>query len=1027
MLIYLEIRLPVLLAFVAAVLAIAGTAQGDPRPLAGEGRDLDLRVAVDRPHAVEIAAGGRVLVQSPEDGLWSVATRFENGWPAAWVHARPSRKEVVGRWTIVHGTMKTESGNLEVRDAYCVEGDRIHGIRRFTWRGKEPLEKCALAIRWAVPGAGEASPLLPGISYCGNPSGARHPDRVPLHSGLPGSPSLYEEHRYPMPFAAIEWERGGAFFGAALHTLPSQPRGGRHADQWWSLGLETTETGMELLALSGPCATNGRKNVVKAQQGKLMEYPAPWVTLRPGMVMEKTFHLQVCPLERAGTGFDGPVAAAIDLHRPFDLAGLPGYGEILEEKLRFARSRFRDFSGRPGFEMYPEHVKGTHYVMGWCGQAASVPYAYLVLADRFSDPALRGQAARCLDLLSGAPFNKNGFLVRYDADTDRWSGQDPVSQGQAMENFALAIEAGRSIETIDTSKWEIFLEKACRSHAARILEDGWRPVSTNEAFLVSPLLRGARLFGSDLFREAACKAVDHYAARHLPMAEPYWGGTLDASCEDKEGAWAAFQAFLAAYDDSGERRHLGWAEHAMNVFLTYVVVWDMEMPAGRLRDFAFRTRGWTSVSPQNEHLDVYGVVATPALYRMGCLLGRADLKRLAAVMYRSCGQLIDPYGSQGEQIQQTTYAQHGDMSDVFRLRGDYSEGWTVFWITAHFLNAAASFEKMGVDLDDTAAAGGEAPARSRVTAPAPLYRDPVYDGAADPVIVWNRGRAAWWMLYTQRRAKLDLPGVAWCHGTQVGIAESRDLGNTWRYVGTVPLQPLDDEEYSFWAPDVVEHDGVYHLFVSYVPGKHADWAGDRYILHYASRDLDEWAYRGRIDLASDRCIDPTLYRFPDGKWRMWYKDEGRGSRTLAVESMDLDHWTVVADPGVSERYGEAPKVFRFDGSYWMLKDPNSGLDLYRSSDLAKWEYQGKILEKPGRRNDDGSIGKHADVVVSGGRAFIIYFTHPAGQDYALRDGVMRYPARRSSIQAAELVLEGGKLTCDRDAPCRIRLEPPGCL
>jgi hypothetical protein len=69
-------------------------------------------------------------------------------------------------------------------------------------------------------------------------------------------------------------------------------------------------------------------------------------------------------------------------------------------------------------------------------------------------------------------------------------------------------------------------------------------------------------------------------------------------------------------------------------------------------------------------------------------------------MYRSCGQMMDPYGSSGEQIQQTNFAQHGDMSNVFRLRGGYSESWTVFWITAHFLNAASEFERMGVDLDE---------------------------------------------------------------------------------------------------------------------------------------------------------------------------------------------------------------------------------------------------------------------------------------------------------------------------------------
>lgn len=184
------------------------------------------------------------------------------------------------------------------------------------------------------------------------------------------------------------------------------------------------------------------------------------------------------------------------------------------------------------------------------------------------------------------------------------------------------------------------------------------------------------------------------------MKEPYWGGTLDARCEDKEGAWAAFQGFLAVYEMTQDRKYLHWAEHALDVMLTYTVVWDIQMPPGRLTDHGFKSRGWTAVSAQNMHLDVYGVVATPAVYRMGQILDRDDLKRLALLMYRSCGQLIDPYGSQGEQIQQTNYAQHGKYSEIKGMRGGYVETWTVFWITAHFLNAAAQFEEMGAPIWD---------------------------------------------------------------------------------------------------------------------------------------------------------------------------------------------------------------------------------------------------------------------------------------------------------------------------------------
>jgi hypothetical protein len=75
---------------------------------------------------------------------------------------------------------------------------------------------------------------------------------------------------------------------------------------------------------------------------------------------------------------------------------------------------------------------------------------------------------------------------------------------------------------------------------------------------------------------------------------------------------------------------------ACDAVLTYLVVWDSDLPPGRLLDHGFRTRGWTVVSPQNQHLDVWGAVVAPDT--------------------------------------------------------------TVFWITAHFLNAAARFLELGVPI-----------------------------------------------------------------------------------------------------------------------------------------------------------------------------------------------------------------------------------------------------------------------------------------------------------------------------------------
>ena len=205
----------------------------------------------------------------------------------------------------------------------------------------------------------------------------------------------------------------------------------------------------------------------------------------------------------------------------------------------------------------------------------------------------------------------------------------------------------------------------------------------------------------DEFRKAALKAGKTYADRHLSMQEPYWGGTLDARCEDKEGAFAALQGFLALYELTGEQEYLKWARHAADVTLTYLVVWDIDLPAGRLRDHNFKTRGWTAVSVQNMHIDVYGVLIAPDIYRLGQFLTDESLQKIAIQMFRSCGQLIDAHGSQSEQPQQTNYSQRpqarGQVNLLHTFRGDYVEDWTVFWITAHFLNAAAQFKELGLE------------------------------------------------------------------------------------------------------------------------------------------------------------------------------------------------------------------------------------------------------------------------------------------------------------------------------------------
>ena len=640
----------------------------------------------------------KVSIRPPSDGLWSIATQWEDGWPSAWKHASPKKITRSGPWHIFQGTLQQPEGNWELQDAYRMENGRIKCIRRFKWNGKTSLEQVTLSVRWKID-AIDAQAFMPNILYYGNPSGEKNgKQRVPVFHGKPGEMALFEEHRFTMPFAALEWETQEGYNGAALHTRPSPVPGGHIQDQWWSLGVKVNEKDTELLLLSGPVGYNKQKNVVKGLQTKPMEYGDTYVKVAPGTVIEKTFYLEVFPVSEQGTAFQQPIHTAIDIFKPFYTDDLPTYQDIISDKYRFAKSRWVSGSGYAGFNMYPD-ISKEQIVMGWAGQSEAPAYALQLLAARLGEKEqLLDMVQKSLDHICTSPIGANGFPVQFDIEKKEWFRYDPVSEGQALNSIALAVSAAQNHPELKTKKWRNFLKKACMVHSKRLLDAAWAPLNTAEAFYIAPLLLAATLFDEPYFSKAALKVANYYAKRHLTMEEPYWGGTLDANCEDKEGAWGAFQGFLAAYEFTRDEKYLQYAQHAGDVVLSYTVIWDIPLPPGRMSDHGFKTRGWTGVSPQNQHLDVYGVLMTPAIYKLGAFTGNEALKRLAKVMYRSCGQIIDPFGSQGEQLQHTNFAQHGDMSDVYKLRGGYSESWTVFWITAHFLHAAAQFEEMNITL-----------------------------------------------------------------------------------------------------------------------------------------------------------------------------------------------------------------------------------------------------------------------------------------------------------------------------------------
>ena len=311
----------------------------------------------------------------------------------------------------------------------------------------------------------------------------------------------------------------------------------------------------------------------------------------------------------------------------------------------------------------------------------------------------------------------------------------------------------------------------------------------------------------------------------------------------------------------------------------------------------------------------------------------------------------------------------------------------------------------------------------------PLYLDPVFNGSTDPMVCYNRATDRWYMYYTSRHSNVPgLNGIESIHGSSIGIAASEDGGATWEYIGDCIIDYHPDEHPTYWAPEVIEFRGVYHMYLSYVPGIFQDWNHPRDMIHLTSNDGINWTTRSVLNLASNRVIDACIFQIPDNTWRLWYNNEEDNKSIYYAESPDLYTWTDKGKVQI-ETVGEGPNVFFWHNKYYMIVDEWKGLSVFSSEDALNWSKQDNYLIAgiPAEQDDalinpeegarkvniiDGTKGNHADIEISNGRAYMFYFSHIPSL----------HNSRGTVVYVQELIYhEDGTLSCDPLAPCYINL------
>ena len=203
----------------------------------------------------------------------------------------------------------------------------------------------------------------------------------------------------------------------------------------------------------------------------------------------------------------------------------------------------------------------------------------------------------------------------------------------------------------------------------------------------STLVMGYKYFGDKRYLQAAKKTVD-YLEKNIISKSDYFSSTLDANCEDKEAAISAVTAtyYLAMVTKKNERQHyVDLCKQATYFALSWYYLWDVPFAQGQmLGDLDFHSRGWSNVSVENNHIDVF-VFELPhiarwlsketgeARFALLCDVIESSLCQLLPTQDRLCGIAVPGFNPEVVQHTHWDYGKNGKgfYNDIF------APGWTI--------------------------------------------------------------------------------------------------------------------------------------------------------------------------------------------------------------------------------------------------------------------------------------------------------------------------------------------------------------
>ncbi len=159
----------------------------------------------------------------------------------------------------------------------------------------------------------------------------------------------------------------------------------------------------------------------------------------------------------------------------------------------------------------------------------------------------------------------------------------------------------------------------------------------------STLVMGYKFFKDKSLLKAAKLSVE-YLEKNIISKSDYFSSTLDANCEDKEAAISAVTAtyYLAMVSKGMVRQHyVDLCRQAAYFALSWYYLWDVPFAQGQmLGDLGFKSRGWSNVSVENNHIDVFVFELHHIVKWLAEETGEKRFSAMAEVIHTSLCQLL---------------------------------------------------------------------------------------------------------------------------------------------------------------------------------------------------------------------------------------------------------------------------------------------------------------------------------------------------------------------------------------------------